>query len=238
MRMSTASGSCLVTAQRAGERWIQRLACHGVRNTALDVTVRDACASLTKVKAIADKFRVVHRCQATGEILCGGNTLIKVEYTDAVVDPIKATITGLLDPAPMDEAVALPGGFRAAKLSPTRGGHRLGEVDIQGPGFDFRNDHAYGVALGRRADRGRVPRRERIGTERGVTPLAHTASVKSTTRSLHHFAAPSDAMQTTMTHLRADPTENIATVTAIAPTPGRCVRLRTPDKRIASLHRR
>lgn len=36
-------------------------------------------------------------------------------------------------------------------------------------------------------------------------------------------------VQMTMTYLRADPTEKIATVTAIAPMPGRRVRLRTPD---------
>ncbi len=41
-----------------------------------------------------------------------------------------------------------------------------------------------------------------------------------------------------MTYLRADPTEKIATVTAIVPMPGRRVRLRAPDKLIASLRSR
>ena len=45
-------------------------------------------------------------------------------------------------------------------------------------------------------------------------------------------------MQTTMVYLRADPTEKIATVTAVVPMPGRRVRLCAPDKLIASLHRR
>ena len=45
----------------------------------------------------------------------------------------------------MDEFVALPGGFRAEKLSPARRAHALDEVQIEGPGFDFRNDRAYGV---------------------------------------------------------------------------------------------
>jgi hypothetical protein len=45
-------------------------------------------------------------------------------------------------------------------------------------------------------------------------------------------------MQTTMVYLRADPTEKIATVTAVVPMPGRRVRLRAPDALIASLHRR
>jgi integrase len=45
-------------------------------------------------------------------------------------------------------------------------------------------------------------------------------------------------MQTTMTYLRADPSEKLATVTAVVPMPGRRIRLRAPDKLIASLHRR
>jgi site-specific recombinase XerD len=45
-------------------------------------------------------------------------------------------------------------------------------------------------------------------------------------------------MQTTMVYLRADPTEKIATVTAVVPMPGRRIRLRAPDRLIASLHRR
>lgn len=45
-------------------------------------------------------------------------------------------------------------------------------------------------------------------------------------------------MQTTMTYLRADPSEKLATVTAVVPMPGRRIRLRAPDKLIASLHHR
>lgn len=45
-------------------------------------------------------------------------------------------------------------------------------------------------------------------------------------------------MQTTMAYLRADPSEKLATVTAVMPMPGRRIRLRAPDKLIASLHRR
>jgi site-specific recombinase XerD len=45
-------------------------------------------------------------------------------------------------------------------------------------------------------------------------------------------------MQTTMVYLRADPTEKIATVSAVAPMPSGRFRLRAPDKLLASLHRR
>lgn len=58
-------------------------------HSTLYVAIRDAWASLTKVKAIADKFRVVHRCEATGEILCGGNTFVDVCYADELVEPAK-----------------------------------------------------------------------------------------------------------------------------------------------------
>jgi hypothetical protein len=41
-------------------------------NSLLRVTIRDASASLTKVKAIVAPFESVSRDQATGEILWGG----------------------------------------------------------------------------------------------------------------------------------------------------------------------
>lgn len=47
----------------------------------------------------------------------GGNTFTRTEYADALVDPIKAAILAVLDPAPDDEYVALPGGFRAMKCT-------------------------------------------------------------------------------------------------------------------------
>ena len=49
-------------------------------HSTLYVTIRDASASLSKVKAIAGTFESVRHCQATGEILCGGNTFVRVEY--------------------------------------------------------------------------------------------------------------------------------------------------------------
>ncbi len=116
-------------------------------HSTLYVTIRDAAVSLTKVAAIADQYESVRRDHVTGEILCGGNTFVKVEYTDAIVDPVKATILATLDPAPSDEYVALPGGYRAMKVSREHGGATYcGEVRIQGPGFHHRNDIAVGVA--------------------------------------------------------------------------------------------
>jgi hypothetical protein len=117
------------------------------RHSTLYVTIRDASASLTKVKAIAEPFESVSRDHATGEILSGGNTFLRVEYADALVDPIKATILAVLDPAPNDEYVALPGGFRAMKCTrqDSQGAPYVWEVRMKGPGFTLYNDLAVGV---------------------------------------------------------------------------------------------
>lgn len=114
-------------------------------HSTLRVTIRDASASLSKVKAIADQFVSVRRCEATGEILCGGNTFVDVSYTDALVAPVKAALVALLDPAADDEIVSLLGDYRAAKISRQRGAMRAEEVCIWGPGFDFRNSIACGI---------------------------------------------------------------------------------------------
>jgi hypothetical protein len=114
------------------------------RHESLYVTIRQGSVSLTKVQAVAKQFEVVHRDHATGEGLCGGNTYVRVEYVDAVVAPIKAAILAVLEPAPSDEYVVLPGGFRAMKC--TRGAYpHLGEVSLRGPGFHLHNDRAVGV---------------------------------------------------------------------------------------------
>src|SRR5437870_2363922 len=76
-------------------------------HSTLYVTIRDGSVSLTRVTEIAGAFESVSRDHATGEILCGGNTFVRVEYADALIDPIKAEILAVLDPAPTDEEVAL-----------------------------------------------------------------------------------------------------------------------------------
>jgi hypothetical protein len=116
-------------------------------HSTLCVTIRDASVSLTKVSAIAEAFEFVSRDHKTGEILCGGNTFVRVEYTDALVDPVKASILAVLDPAPNDEYVALPGGFRAMKCTREHGGaSHVWEVRMQGAGFDLHNNLAVGVS--------------------------------------------------------------------------------------------
>lgn len=113
----------------------------------LYVSIRDAAASLSAVEAIANRFSVVHRCEMTGDILDGGNTFVNVAYTDELVAPVKAAILAVLEPAPTDERVTVLGDFRAIKVSRQCGATYPDEVRIEGPGFDFRNAMACGVAF-------------------------------------------------------------------------------------------
>lgn len=116
------------------------------RNSTLDVTIRDAAVSQAQVKAIAGAFESVRRDEASGEILIGGNVFVSVEYADALVDPIKASILATLDAAPLGDTVDLPGGFSACKPLPAHGRAYQGDVRMAGPGIDWRNDLAFGVA--------------------------------------------------------------------------------------------
>lgn len=111
----------------------------------LYVTIREASTSLSTVQAIADRFSVIRRCEATGEILCGGNTFVRVAYLPKLVTPVAAEIAALLVPAADGEIVALVGGFRAAKMSRERGATYPDEVRIWGPGFDAINNIACGI---------------------------------------------------------------------------------------------
>jgi hypothetical protein len=117
------------------------------RYSTLCVTIRDASVSLTKVKAIVAPFESVSRDHATGEILCGGNTFTRTEYADSLIDPLKAAFLAVLDPAPNDEYVVLPGGFRAMKCTRAngQGSSYVWEVRMAGPGFTLYNDIAVGV---------------------------------------------------------------------------------------------
>jgi len=114
-------------------------------HSTLRVTIRDAGASLSSVKAIADRYRSVRYCEATGEILCGGNTFVEVRYMSELVAAVAAVVAALLAPAADGEIVQLAGGFRAAKVSRERGATYPDEVRIWGPGFDSHNDIACGV---------------------------------------------------------------------------------------------
>jgi hypothetical protein len=109
-------------------------------HSTLRVTIRDTSVSLTKVQAIAGAFESIHRCEATGEILLGGNCYVDTEYDENLIKPLKTEIAALLAAAPFDTYVNVLGGFRAVKVSGVRE-----EVRLAGPGFHFRNDLACGT---------------------------------------------------------------------------------------------
>ena len=65
-----------------------------------NVTIRSADVSILKVEEIVGSFEKIDRCQASGEILLGGNTYVDVSYADDVIAPLKAEITALLMATP------------------------------------------------------------------------------------------------------------------------------------------
>jgi len=114
-------------------------------NSTLRVTIRDASVSLSTVRQIAERYTRVQRDERSGEILCGGNTFVDAAYLPALVEPVATQIVALLAPADDGVIVALPGGFRAAKISRQRGATYPDEVRIWGAGFDIHNSTACGV---------------------------------------------------------------------------------------------
>lgn len=99
----------------------------------IKVTVRDGAVSLSKVRAIALSFEVVRRCEASGEILGGGNTFVDVEYADAVVAPVADVVEALLMSAPEGQRVRLAGGITAARYGQATGA-QWDEVRAEIPG--------------------------------------------------------------------------------------------------------
>lgn len=57
----------------------------GSTETSLDVTVRDTTIALSAVEELAGKYENIRRCEATGEILGGGNTFLDVSYDDDAI---------------------------------------------------------------------------------------------------------------------------------------------------------
>ena len=50
--------------------------------SAVNVIVRDPAIPLPVVKAVAEDFERIRRCEVTGEILGGGNRYVSVKYSD------------------------------------------------------------------------------------------------------------------------------------------------------------
>lgn len=78
----------------------------------LRVTVRSARVSLAHVEEIAGAFEKIDRDQATGEILCGGNTFVDASYDRAVLAPHVEMVEAVLRASSERVAVQI-GGHRA-----------------------------------------------------------------------------------------------------------------------------
>lgn len=112
-------------------------------HTTLRVTIRTDRVSLAHVAEIAGAFEQISRDQATGEILCGGNTFVDVSYDDAVLAPHVAAIVTVLSAA--REGFAEQVGHHVAFWS--RDGHDV-VVHTLTSKLDGRKIRAYGMHHG------------------------------------------------------------------------------------------
>lgn len=100
--------------------------------SSIDVTIRDAAVPLSQVKAIAEDFERIHRCEITGEILGGGNRYLSVRYSDDARKQLEARYVEQIAPV-------------AASLATLPTGHGL---TIPGTTFClFRGHNGYGYTL-------------------------------------------------------------------------------------------
>lgn len=65
--------------------------------SSIRVLVKDPAVSLATVKAIAGQYEKISRDYASGEILCGGNTFVDVEYTSEAQAILAAPFKAALD---------------------------------------------------------------------------------------------------------------------------------------------
>lgn len=68
--------------------------------SAIRVTIKDPHINIVNVRQLAEPHELVHRCEVTGEILCGGNRYVTVEYTrDAIQARSQRYLPALTDAA-------------------------------------------------------------------------------------------------------------------------------------------
>ena len=63
----------------------------------IDVTIRNAGFRISDVEAIAMAHEQIDYCAVSGEILSGGNTFVRVEYSDEALAPIVAELRATFD---------------------------------------------------------------------------------------------------------------------------------------------
>jgi len=68
-----------------------RIDCYSM-GSSIKVTIKDPTVSKSKVEAIANRQSRVRRDDLTGEILCGGNRFVDVEYCRDMTAPLSAKV--------------------------------------------------------------------------------------------------------------------------------------------------
>ena len=77
--------------------------------SSIDITIKDASISLTRIEDIASGHEHVRRCELSGEILNGGNRFVSVDYGHGALDQLRAALGNAVDTA-CTAASASPGG--------------------------------------------------------------------------------------------------------------------------------
>ena len=105
------------------------------------VEVRRALVPLDRVQRIARAYESVRMCEASGEILCGGNTFVSVRYASGVLEPWSNLAQGQISAGRQvfgSLRVEPAGPWRRAVWRWVEGsGHHVTEIDGQRGGAEL-----------------------------------------------------------------------------------------------------
>ena len=65
-------------------------------NSGFRVTIRNLAANFQKIAEIANAAESISRCEITGDILSGGNTFVRVMFSDDALRPWRAQISAAM----------------------------------------------------------------------------------------------------------------------------------------------
>lgn len=68
-------------------------------HSSLDITIRRSGLNVKAIRDIAESFENIRRCEASGEILSGGNTYVFIRFSDDVRDAVAAQVRAAADVA-------------------------------------------------------------------------------------------------------------------------------------------
>lgn len=101
----------------------------------VDVTIKSADVRISQVEAIANAHENIHRCEASGEILSGANTFVRVEYA---LDCYRSMRNEILDLIEDKENTGISVMFRGVTIvCPTNQSKHLARWYAEGCGVDI-----------------------------------------------------------------------------------------------------